>query len=414
MRELYIPKNVAFVLDTLKENGYDAYLVGGCVRDSIMGKVPNDYDITTNASPESILDCFSDCKTLNNGIQHGTVGVVLDKDVIEVTTYRIDGEYTDNRHPDKVVFSQNLTDDLSRRDFTVNAIAYGSDMKFCDPFCGIMDIEKHLIKCVGEPDRRFNEDALRILRALRFSSVLDFDIDADTDVSIHKNAKLLKNISFERVNSEFSKLICGRRAEKILKEYFDVFCVFIGELCSVNRKRYDEVASSMSQCDISLVQRLCVFFGGLFDETDTEAILTRLKYDNATKNKVCNVASLIATECVNDRIQVKKLVSQIGFDTAHLLEKTNRTLRIWTKEQSDYFEKTVVDIENSGECVFVSQLAVNGSDCIENIGVRGKIVGIILNRLCCDVIEEKLENSRDALITAAKKYAKLLGENIQL
>jgi len=411
---LYLPENVLFVLNRLEKNKYDAHLVGGCVRDSIMGKTPNDYDITTNALPQEILDCFSDCKTLTNGIKHGTVGIIIDKEVYEVTTYRIDGEYSDNRHPDKVVFSDKLTDDLSRRDFTVNAIAISSDMTYCDPFDGISDIEKRVIKCVGLSDKRFNEDALRILRALRFSSVLDFDIDDDTALAIHRNSKLLGNISFERVNSEFSKLICGLRTEMLLKEYFDVFCVFIGELCNIDRKIYDEVASSMSQCDNSLVQRLCVFFSGLFDKTDTEAILTRLKYDNATINKVCRVVSLMGTQLINDTISVKKLISRAGFDIARLFGKTNRALKIWTKEQSDNFEKTVEKIEKNNECVFVSQLAVNGRDCIENIGVHGKIVGIILDSLCNDVIEGKIENSRDKLITAAKKYVKHLEGNSQL
>ncbi len=411
---MYIPEKAAFVLDTLKNNGYDAYLVGGCVRDSIMGKIPNDYDITTNATPEKILECFSSCKTLTNGIKHGTVGVILEKDVIEVTTYRIDGEYTDNRHPDKVVFSEKLTDDLSRRDFTVNAIACSSDLDFRDPFGGVLDIEKRLIRCVGEPDRRFNEDALRILRALRFSSVLDFDIENDTALSVHKNAGLLENISAERINSEFSKLICGNRSGMVMKAYYDVLCVFIPELCNVDIYRYDAVIRAVDVSENNLILRLSIFFGGLFDKTTASDVLTRLKYDNVTKNTVCDVIPIIDTEFVNDRIFVKKLISHIGFDTARLLNKVKYALGKSGREQYEYFENAVNDIEESKDCIFVSQLAINGQDCIDRIGIRGRNIGIILEKLCNDVIEEKIENNSDALIGAAKVYAELLEENKQL
>ncbi len=411
VRALYIPKKAAFVLETLKTNGYDAFLVGGCVRDSIMGKIPNDYDITTNATPEKILECFSSCKTLTNGIKHGTVGVILGKEVIEVTTYRIDGEYTDNRHPDKVMFSDKLTDDLSRRDFTVNAIACGHDLNFCDPFGGISDISRKLIKCVGEPDKRFNEDALRILRALRFSSVLDFDIDNDTALSVHKNAGLLVNISAERINSEFSKLICGKRSGRVLKEYLDVLCVFIPELCNIDISGYNAVVRDVELSECNLILRLCIFFGALLDKTDVSDVLTRLRYDNLTKNTVCGVVSIIDTELINDRIFVKKLISRIGFNNARLLNKVKYALGKSSIEQYQYFEENVNAIEISGECVFVSQLAINGQDCIDRIGIHGRNIGIILEKLCNDVIEEKIENNSDALISAATAYAEHLEDN---
>lgn len=179
-KAMHIPDYVRFVIERLKNNGYEAFLVGGCVRDGIMGKPPKDYDIASSALPEQILACFSDCHTLDNGIKHGTVGVVFGKECVEITTYRVDGEYTDCRHPDSVTFSGNLRDDLSRRDFTMNAVAFDEIAGYIDQFGGADDIKNGVIRCVGDPMLRFSEDALRIMRALRFSSVLGFNVEKST------------------------------------------------------------------------------------------------------------------------------------------------------------------------------------------------------------------------------------------
>ena len=204
------PENVIKIMDIFKSSGYVAYAVGGCVRDSIMGKVPNDWDVTTSCRPEKMLEIFSsqNIKTIPTGIKHGTVSVLLDGEIYECTTFRIDGEYTDSRHPDSVEFTDELTLDLSRRDFTVNAMAANPALGICDPFGGMSDLEKKIIRCVGKPEKRFAEDALRILRALRFATTLGFKIEENTLSAIKKLSHTLNGISSERKTAEFSKILC--------------------------------------------------------------------------------------------------------------------------------------------------------------------------------------------------------------
>lgn len=404
---MYLPENVLFVLNRLNENKYSAYLVGGCVRDSVMGKTPNDYDITTNAFPENILECFSDCKTLTNGIKHGTVGIVLGKDVYEVTTYRIDGEYSDNRHPDKVEFSSKIADDLSRRDFTVNAIACDKNGNTVDPFFGKEDIERKIIKCVGEPDRRFNEDALRILRALRFSSVLDFDIENDTAKSLHRNAHLLKNVSAERINAEFNKLLCGKRAGSVLREYYDVISVFAENLnkdCNI-----DVVADALDKSEPDLITRLCVFVGGFMDSDNAENFMRMLKYDNETRKNVVAGTSLFHEHFDIDRIAVKKLVRAHGYDICALTNKTQYLLKIKGEQEYMCFMQVLDEIRNNNMCTDVSQLAFGGNDCKNVLGVTGKSIGLLLDVLCDAVIEEKVSNEYEALLEYAEKALETTG-----
>ena len=218
-----IPHYITEVLNMLYDKGFEAYLVGGCVRDALMGKAPHDFDLTTNATPDEMLSCFSEMKIIETGLKHGTVTVVSDGENVEITTYRIDGKYVDNRHPEEVLFTRNIHEDLSRRDFTVNAIAYSPKDGIVDIFDGQKDIKNKIIRCVGSPDNRFAEDGLRIIRALRFASVLGFTINEKTSESIHNNKELLKNISAERIFAELKKLICGICAKEIISDYFDVF-----------------------------------------------------------------------------------------------------------------------------------------------------------------------------------------------
>jgi tRNA nucleotidyltransferase (CCA-adding enzyme) len=238
-----IPQQVNRAIDILEKNGHSAYVVGGAVRDAIMKKPAHDWDITTSALPEETMDAFEGFRIIETGLKHGTVTVIVDGTDLEITTYRIEHGYSDNRHPDKVDFTDRVEDDLSRRDFTVNAIAYSPVRGFADPFGGRDDIEKNVIRCVGEADKRFGEDALRILRALRFSSVLGFEIDPDTAESIHRNYPLLKNISVERIFVEMSKLLCGKDAGRILREFEDVVFYILPELvpmknCVQNHERH--------------------------------------------------------------------------------------------------------------------------------------------------------------------------------
>ena len=225
-----LPENTEFIINTLAENGYEAYIVGGCVRDLIMNIPPHDWDICTNALPDEVITVFKDFRTVQSGIKHGTVGIVIEHLVYEVTTFRSETGYSDNRHPDGVHFEKDIEKDLSRRDFTVNSIAYSPQKGFVDLYNGYDDIRYKTIKAVGSPDTRFSEDALRILRALRFASVLGFEIESSTAESIHRNKGLLKNIACERIWSEFTKLISGKNAHIIIDKYCDVTEVFIPEL----------------------------------------------------------------------------------------------------------------------------------------------------------------------------------------
>ena len=204
-----VPEKVKYILDTLNAHGFESYAVGGCVRDTIMGKEPFDWDITTSALPEKTIEIFEalGCKVIKTGIKHGTVTVLKDHEPFEVTTFRIDGEYTDRRRPDGVSFTASLEEDLKRRDFTINAIVTDCEGNIKDTFGGINDIKRKVIKAIGDPDKRLNEDALRIMRALRFASVLGFQVDPELQKSLRKNKELLRNIAPERINAEFSKLI---------------------------------------------------------------------------------------------------------------------------------------------------------------------------------------------------------------
>ena len=225
-----MPENAKGIIDKLRTCGYDAYAVGGCIRDSIMGKIPYDWDICTSALPEEVLEVLGERNIIENGLKHGTVTVHIDGENYEITTFRTDGQYLDNRHPENVTFVRELKEDLSRRDFTMNSLAYNYSEGLIDIFGGRDDINNSIIRCVGDPDKRFGEDALRILRALRFSSQLGFSIEEKTSASIHKNAELLKNISAERIMSEFTKILMGKNVEDVLMNYKDVIAVFIPEI----------------------------------------------------------------------------------------------------------------------------------------------------------------------------------------
>lgn len=234
-----MPKNVDIAINLLQSAGFEAYAVGGCVRDSLLGKTPNDWDITTSAKPENMKSVFADFHCIDTGIKHGTVTVVIDGEPLEITTFRLDGEYEDNRHPKSVTFTSDLGADLGRRDFTVNAMAYSKMTGTVDLFGGQNDLKNGIIRCVGDPDRRFNEDALRILRALRFASALDFEIEEKTAQSLLKNRALLGNISEERIAKELLKLVCGKGAKRILTDFAPVLFEILPELQPMYKNSHD-------------------------------------------------------------------------------------------------------------------------------------------------------------------------------
>ena len=296
-----LPDTVTLALDTLEAAGYEAYAVGGCVRDLCRGVVPHDYDITTSATPDEIEAAFCGFRLIETGIKHGTVTVLIDGEPLEITTYRTDGEYLDRRHPSNVTFSRDIDDDLSRRDFTVNAMAYSPRRGLRDPFDGRGDLCRRVIRCVGDPDTRFSEDGLRIMRAVRFASCLGFDIDMATSESIHKNRRLLADISAERILSELRRLVVGENACRILTEYGDL----IGEIMpEAADDGYTGRVRGIRDTEADEVLRLAVVLGG----EDAVCALVRLKPDGKLLDGVGRALSLAKDGIGLDPISLRRVL----------------------------------------------------------------------------------------------------------
>ncbi len=441
---IIIPFYVQRILDMLTKSGFEAYIVGGCVRDSLMNIVPHDYDICTNAMPSETEEVFKDFRVIETGIEHGTVTVISEDIPVEITTYRVDGKYDDNRHPKQVLFVRNIKEDLSRRDFTVNAMAYNQQSGLIDFFDGRNDIQNKIIRCVGEPEVRFEEDALRILRALRFSSTLGFEIDNATGKAIFEKRELLKNISAERIRDESDKLIMGRNVFDVMTKYRDVFAVVIPEFVpcfDFDQKTkhhcytvYDHIIKSVevapNEHDIKLamlfhdIGKPQCFQGnvvtGHFKNHQipsgdiAKKIMRRLKYDNAT---IENVSALIYehdNRYPAERKSVRRYISKHGYE----FSKNQLKVRLAdTMAQSMYVReyklKLINDTVNIGNevisentCLTLKELAVNGDDLIEINICNGKEIGRILNILLGLVVDEKIPNDKDILLQTADKLSK--------
>ena len=439
---MFLPDYALKAIKLMRDKGYDVYPIGGCVRNHIMGITPDDYDMTTNALPEETLSVFADYTTFDAGMKHGTVSVVIDKHVIEITTYRIETTYTDNRHPDNVIFTRELTDDLKRRDFTMNAIAYDHNSEtYFDPFDGITDINNKLIRAVGEPVQRFNEDGLRILRALRFSSVLGFAIETETSMAIHKCKDLLKNISPERIYTEFTKLLCGVNAANVLREYYDVISVFIPDIIPMvgfdqqNPHHcfdvYEHTLATIESIEADPVLRWTMllhdtgkpetfftddkgghFFGHYKNSTEiAKKTLTELRASNEVINTVCALVYHHDSVIPETKKSVKRLLMKLGYDMTIKLFKVNRAdamgqSPVQTEERLihiDRLEDIVREIIEENACFSLKDLAVNGKDLI-NLGISpGKRIGEILTTLLNCVIDGELENEKEALINRASE-----------
>ena len=388
-----IPKEVKTALNTLHANGYEAYIVGGCVRDSIMGIIPSDWDIATSAKPEEVLLCFNDRRTIETGIKHGTVTVIINKMQIEITTYRIDGEYSDNRRPDDVLFTDKIEFDLKRRDFTINSLAYNKN-GIIDLFGGHNDINNKIVKCVGDADERFNEDGLRILRALRFASVLTFYIEENTSDSIHRNKNLLNNISMERINIEFNKLIMGRNFQNILLEYREVIEVFLPEIRDLTKEELEHRFNAMKVLN-SLTLRLSVF---LHKINSTDKILMNLKYDNKTVKTVKILAENIDEKIYPDPVNIKRWLNKINYANLNYLIKIKKALFDSEYEELTKSEMIMKEIIAAKQCYSLKTLAINGQDLIDAGMPKGKNIGILLNKVLNEVIEGNIDNKKDILL----------------
>jgi len=436
--DIRLPQEVEYIINTLNKNGFEAYTVGGCVRDSLLGRAPQDWDITTNALPEKIIDIFD--HTVPTGLQHGTVTVVLNKDNYEVTTYRIDGEYLDNRRPDKVIFTSSIEEDLSRRDFTINAMAYNNSEKLVDPFQGKNDLTQKLVKCVGEPDLRFNEDALRMLRAIRFGAQLNFHIDDNTFNSIINNHHLIKNVSMERVRDELSKLLMSNKPSEGIRNLYKskllthvlpelVGCIGFNQ-CNPhhNKDVFEHIMSVLDNTPASLSVRLSALLHDIakpqcFTEDEmgighfymhhlksadiAEDVLKRLRFDNNTIKKV----SILIKEHMSGydlhrNGAIKKFINRVGIENLEDLFLLQKADILSHKESLDLnsileLQEAVDKILKEKQPLSIKDLAVTGSDLIVLGYSPGKLLGLTLNELVEMVLNNPELNTKEQLLKIA-------------
>ncbi len=376
-----LPEYVITALEILNNSGYDAYVVGGAVRDYLLGKTPFDFDITTSASPEEVISLFE--KTIPTGLSHGTVTVLLGGKALEITTFRSEAGYSDNRHPDKVNFVLSVREDISRRDFTVNALLMDKNGEIIDYSGGKKDIENKIIRTVGDADCRFSEDALRILRALRFSSVLGFEIEKETKEAIKKNYNLLKNVSAERIREEFFKLLKGRNAEKIIKEFIEVFKFILPELSENNLKLLNRASD--------LYERLAL----VFPNEGSLSALSKLKCSNEQKSSVENLTRFAEKKTKNE-IGLRLYAAEFG------VERTEAGVVFLANIYDDYAKLKSVFERIKENLVTPETLGINGED-IKKLGYEGREIGEIKRLILKEVAEGKLENYRDDLIKRITK-----------
>lgn len=400
-----IPNEVSFIIEKLFENDFEGFIVGGCVRDYILGITPKDFDITTNALPNDIKKIFE--HTIDTGIEHGTVTVVLNKQNFEVTTYRIDGEYKDNRRPESVIFSQKIDEDLSRRDFTINAIAYNQKVGFVDPFLGKNDIENKIIKAVGDANLRFNEDALRMMRCVRFSAQLGFDIETNTYTSVKNNCNLLKNISIERTRDEFLKLLKSKYIEKlILLKDTNLYKYFLPELDYIfeNYKKNTYILQKLPP-DLRLY-----FILHNLNEKQAENVLKRLKMDNKTIKDTKIILRYFNHNFIDDRKETRKLLSNIEPNLLKNLLAIKFTISLIENNliECKKFDNIYDEIDETirkNHCFSLKTLAINGED-LKNIGIiDGKKIGQMLNLALNLVLDRPDKNDKQYLL-------KYIGENL--
>ncbi len=441
--KIKMPGKVNKIIGVLQEAGFEAYAVGGCIRDSLLGRTPNDWDITTSAKPMEVKALFS--HTIDTGIRHGTVTILLDREGFEVTTYRIDGEYEDGRHPKEVSFTGSLEEDLKRRDFTINALAYNETAGLIDIFDGQKDLKDGIIRCVGNAEERFTEDALRMLRAIRFSAQMGYRIEKNTLAAIHKLAGNLEKISAERIQTELLKLIVSPHPDYlrtayecgVTKVFFPEFdlametpqnhphhCYNVGEhiLHSLLEIPADKVLRlTMLLHDIAKPQCLTVDEKGIthfhgHEEMGAEmsrVILRRLRMDNDTTDKVCRLVRFhdYGNGVAPDRRIVRRAVNKIGEDlfadfllvkkadllaqSMYLREEKLSNLAAW--------DACYREIREAEECVSLRTLAVNGKDLIAAGLQPGRELGDILKQLLDEVLENPEKNEKDYLISRAKE-----------
>ena len=436
-----IPRGANELIHTLQNNGYQSYVVGGCVRDSILGREPHDWDICTSATPQEMMRVFQGRRIIETGLQHGTITIIVDDEPFEVTTYRIDGNYSDNRRPDNVTFTDNIIEDLRRRDFTINAMAYNDVDGLIDPFNGLQDLQDKVIRCVGSAKERFEEDALRILRAIRFAAQLGFKIEADTDHEINNQYRSLENISVERINSEFCKIAMSNRFSFYLLFYHNIFSLFIPEFNNLlgfeqhnPYHSYDvfmHTVNALTNCEIyDLTTILSTFFHdfgkphcyqddengirhfkghGKVSAELTDSIMKRLRFDNETRKNVVELVYYHDATFEVGKKYVKRWLNKIGEEQFRRLLKIRRAdikgqkllYDIRRIEKVDAIEEILNKVIQEEECFSMKDLAVNGKDLME-IGYKpGKKLGNTLKVLLQMVIDGDTSNEKEVLLSIA-------------
>lgn len=438
--KINIPTKIQSILHKLHEAGFEAYVVGGCVRDALLGEEPHDWDITTSATPDEIQSVFRSYQQILTGVKHGTVMIIYQGEMIEITTYRIDGDYSDGRRPDNVSFTTNIIDDLARRDYTINACAT-SGIQLVDPFDGQIDLEKRIIRCVGNAKQRFTEDALRILRGIRFASVLNFNVEEETKKAMFECVDLLKNVSQERITVEFCKTLLGINVKNTLLEFCDIFSYIIPEIREMfefeqhNKYHlynvYEHSLVSVESIESDIVLRTTMFFHDIakpqcftLDENQeghfyghpeisskmANKILHRMRFSNADIHNITELIKYHDTNIASNTKSVKKLLNKIGEEQFRRLLKVKKAdisaqNPVYSNERLDLLQNieailNTVIIENS--CFSLKDLAVNGNDLIE-LGIpKGKKIGSILNHLLEMVLNEEVQNDRTVLIEEIK------------
>ena len=422
---LILPSAVSNLLSRLTRAGFSAYVVGGCVRDALLGIAPHDWDICTSALPEQMQEVFHDLHTVETGLKHGTLTVVVDHEPYEVTTFRVDGDYTDHRHPDSVCFVDNLTEDLARRDFTVNAMAWSPDTGLADPFNGQQDLADNLIRCVGEAEKRFDEDALRILRALRFASVYDFAIEPATSAALRKMAPDLSRVAGERIREELLKLLCGKAAGRILREYPEVLAEIIPEIRPMigygqqnHHHSYDlweHTVRGIEGVPAEPILRLTML---LHDTGKIAARTTDEKGEGHYKGqRLCNLVLHhdipLRTEsgAINtDRSFLLRRLNRFGEEdlrTLFLIHRSDRVATGYTTQEREdaRLKERMAALDTllaEQPCFTLKDLAVNGRDLIA-AGLKGKAVGEALQALLEAVMDGKVPNEKDALLSEIRK-----------
>ncbi len=400
--KISLPKEVKHIIDILTQNGYEAYAVGGCVRDSILGRVPGDWDITTSALPQQVKALFR--RTIDTGIQHGTVTIMLGKNGYEVTTYRIDGKYEDSRHPESVEFTPNLEEDLKRRDFTINAMAYNDENGVVDIFGGIDDIRNRIIRCVGNAHDRFTEDALRILRAVRFSAQLGFEIDKATKDAARELAPTLVKISRERIHTELNKLLLSDNPDYFSVVYeLGVMKVIISELEGVNSGDIDRLKVLIKRTKPCLPERYAALLS-VIEKDKTRAVLKGLKLDNATISMAVKLVEYLGITPALTEPQMRHYINEVGKEDA--LRVIDFNLAFASEDEYKGYtdmRNICVTVLERGDCTSLKELRITGKLLMNSGFEAGKQLGGLLEELLLEVLDNPALNDTEYLLERAKE-----------